>query len=387
MSDDTPDPDDQFEDQLSDVGSRTREKFSAEERKKAEKLGVSPGESVESADDVADADTTDAGSATTDTGADAGSATADTGADAGSATTDTGAAADDDGDDVDASTERDDTDADVESTSDDNRPSGGAGTDVPPKGGDATTPAPDDRTQPSAPETESTGSGTGTVYEYNDMNSKLEHGRDPSVDDQRPTTEANTEQSNGAIAGFGGVTTGERMAVTKTEVDFVTGDEAQTNEVEQTKLLYFELNDELFAAPLESISSVEELSGLTRYPRSPEPIDGVTDMRGKIIAVLNPKVIVDLSNASHQNGAGGDYIIVQDEVEDEHRIGVRVDDISHVESASEESITPIYDITEMDLVTIDESYLEGIIHGYRADEQAQVPLVDFTALMETLKEY
>ncbi|SFS43071.1 chemotaxis protein CheW [Halostagnicola kamekurae] len=370
MSEDTPDPDDQFEDQLSDVGSRTREKFSAEERKKAEKLGVSPGDPDESTADATDADTTDADGGT--------SAPSDTDAD-------------DDRAGVDAGTDRDGAAVDAESSSDDNGPSDGDDTDVSPDGRDATAPAAADRAHPSPSDAESTGSGAGTVYEYNDMNSKLEHDTESSVDDQRPTTEAaaqaDTNQSSGSMAGLGGVTTGERMAVTKTEVDFVTGDEAQTNETEQTKLLYFELNDELFAAPLESISSVEELSGLTRYPRSPEPIDGVTDMRGKIIAVLNPKVIVDLSNASHENGAGGDYIIVQEEIEDEHRIGVRVDDISHVESASEESITPIYDITEMDLVTIDESYLEGIIHGYRADEQAQVPLVDFASLMETLKEY
>lgn len=342
MSEDTPDPDDEFEDQLSDVGSRTREKFSAEEQKKAEKLGVSPSGSTDPSLDTTD-DTTEA---------DGGTSTDD-----GVSTADDGTSAD---------------------------------TDVETAGMGTTDHDTVERTQPSPSGAETTDSESGTEYEYNDMNSKLEHDSEPSVDDQ-PTTEASvaadTDQSGGAMAGFGGVTTGERMAVTKTEVDFVTGDEGETNETEQTKLLYFELNDELFAAPLKSISSVEELSGLTRYPRSPEPIDGVTDMRGKIIAVLNPKVIVDLSNASHENGAGGDYIIVQEEIEDEHRIGVRVDDISHVESASEDSITPIYDITEMDLVTVDESYLEGIIHGYRADEQAQVPLVDFTALMETLKEY
>lgn len=370
MSEDAPDPDDEFEDQLSDVGSRTREKFSAEEQKKAEKLGVSPSGSTDPSLDTTD-DTTEADGGIS---ADDGASTDDEGTSA-----DTGGSTDDDRNvstDVD-STGRDDGQADADDT----------GVEVADTGSTDHDPA--DRTHPSSSGANTTDSESGTVYEYNDMNSKLEHDSEPSVDDQPAASAvaAETDQPGGAVAGFGGVTTGERMAVTKTEVDFVTGDEGETNETEQTKLLFFELNDELFAAPLESISSVEELSGLTRYPRSPEPIDGVTDMRGKIIAVLNPKVIVDLSNASHENGSGGDYIIVQEEIEDEHRIGVRVDDISHVESASEDSITPIYDISEMDLVTVDESYLEGIIHGYRADEQAQVPLVDFTALMETLKEY
>ncbi|AHG01102.1 hypothetical protein HALLA_16565 [Halostagnicola larsenii XH-48] len=376
MSEDEPDPDDEFEDQLSDVGSRTREKFSADEQKKAEKLGVSPSGSSDPSFDT-EAETTEADGGTT-ADDEKGGADGDEGSavvDESPADIDTGSAGADDAAADDAAV--DDagvTDASVESAETD-----GTDHDQP------------ERTQPSATGAEPTGSESGTVYEYNDMNTNLEHEPEPSVNDQQTATEssleADTDQSGGAVAGFGGVATGERMAVTKTEVDFVTGEEGKANETEQTKLLFFELNDELFAAPLESISSVEELSGLTRYPRSPEPIDGVTDMRGKIIAVLNPKVIVDLSNASHENGAGGDYIIVQEEIEDEHRIGVRVDDISHVESASEDSITPIYDITEMDLVTIDESYLQGIIHGYRADEQAQVPLVDFTALMETLKEY
>ncbi|GAB7019603.1 chemotaxis protein CheW [Halostagnicola bangensis] len=325
MSEDPSDPDDEFEDQLSDVGSRTREKLSAEEQKKAEKLGVSPSASTTPSSDEESSE-----AAGTDDGSTAGAGT-------------------------DSTTGDDDS------------------TEQPP---------------PSSDGSVDTGSDSGTVYEYNDMNSELEHEPEASLDDQQPAAEPGTDEpASGPTAGLGSVATGERMAVTKTEIDFVTGDEAETKETEKTKLLYFELNDELFAAPLESISSVEELSGLTRYPRSPAPIDGVTDMRGKIIAVLNPKVIVDLSNASHEDGAGGDYIIVQEEIEDEHRLGVRVDDISHVESATESDITPIYDISEMDLVTIDESYLEGIIHGYRADEQAQVPLVDFSALMETLKEY
>lgn len=364
MSEDEPDPDDEFEDQLSDVGSRTREKFSADEQKKAEKLGVSPSGPTDPSLDTPD-DTTEA---------------------------DGGIRADADGssdDDVDGSVDADgSTDGDPTGRDDGRADADDTGVETADTA--STDHDPTDRTHPSPSGADTTDSESGTVYEYNDMNSKLEHDSEPSVDDQSATAgavAADADQSGGAVAGFGGVAAGERMAVTKTEVDFVTGDEGKTNETEQTKLLFFELNDELFAAPLESISSVEELSGLTRYPRSPEPIDGVTDMRGKIIAVLNPKVIVDLSNASHENGAGGEYIIVQEEIEDEHRIGVRVDDISHVESASEDSITPIYDISEMDLVTVDESYLEGIIHGYRADEQAQVPLVDFAALMETLKEY
>ncbi len=329
MSEDPTDPNDEFEDQLSDVGSRTREKLSAEEQKKAEKLGVSPSTSTEPSSEAAGNDATKAENESTD-------------------------------------------DSDTDSTANNGDPA--------------------EQTPPSAAESSETGSDSGTVYEYNDMNSELEHEPETANDDQQTTTESTaepvtTEPADGPTAGLGTIAAGERMAVTKTEIDFVTGEETETKETEKTKLLYFELNDELFAAPLESISSVEELSGLTRYPRSPEPIDGVTDMRGKIIAVLNPKVIVDLSNASHEDGTGGDYIIVQEEIEDEHRLGVRVDDISHVESAAESDITPIYDISEMDLVTIDQSYLEGIIHGYRADEQAQVPLVDFSALMETLKEY
>lgn len=292
MTENGPDSNDSFEDQLTDVGNRTKDKLSEQERKKAEKLGVSP-VSAEDTDDGAE------------TSSDSEPETAD--------------------------------------------PTAEAGSDV----------------EPSA--------RNGEEYEYDEMDTKAK------------AESADESQLHGTMAKLS--TTGQRMAVTKHEADFVTGAEAETEEREKTKFLYFELNDELFAAPLESISSVEELSGLTRYPRSPEPIDGVTDMRGKIIAVLNPKVIVDLSDAAHEQGEGGDYIIVQEEMEDEHRTGVRVDDVSHVEAATEDEITPIYDITEMDLVTIDETYLEGIIHGYRDDDRAQVPWVDFESLVATLKEY
>ncbi|MCU4924846.1 chemotaxis protein CheW [Halobacteria archaeon AArc-dxtr1] len=378
------DPDDEFEDQLSDVGGRAREKLSESDRKKAEKLGVSPTASAdddqtdESADPEPDGDQSAEHGQQRSPEEQSGGTHSDVG------TTEDGADGSGNSDNQPVNSEPTSAMPPAESTSgqtdesmsgqtgestsgqtDQSTPSTGAGTERNP-----------------ADESDGAGSPAEKQYEFQSMTAT------PSQSGNRGGSSEATGTVEGAFTGGASTERGERMAVTKNESSFVIGDNDVAADVEERKLLYFELNDELFAGSIESVSSVEELPGLTRYPRSPQPIDGVTDMRGKIIAVLNPKVIVNLSDSgASAPREGGEYIIVQNEREDEHRLGIRVDDISHVETVTDEDITSIHDISEMDLLTIDENYLEGIVHGYRADDEMTVPLVDFDSLTESLKEY
>ncbi|ELY49199.1 chemotaxis protein CheW [Natronolimnohabitans innermongolicus] len=180
-------------------------------------------------------------------------------------------------------------------------------------------------------------------------------------------------------------TGGERMPVHTggDSLEMVT--EVDTVAADATKLLYFELNGSTFAVDLTEIASVETLSGLTRYPRAPAPIDGVTDLRGQIIAVLNPKVVLEIPIETDRLEVGNDYVIVAEEFEDEHRIGIRVDSIDRVESCTDDRITPADEIDQLGLLGIPKEQLVGIVQDERDGERVQIPWLRIDALAGQLQ--
>lgn len=106
------------------------------------------------------------------------------------------------------------------------------------------------------------------------------------------------------------------------------GEDAEPEETE--RVIVFELGGEPYAAPVLAVSQVVEPSSITRVPRTAEAIDGVVDLRGDIVAVINPWVHL---NVPGEPGAWDDqFLAVFTETEDEQPLGIRIDDVIGVES-------------------------------------------------------
>lgn len=101
------------------------------------------------------------------------------------------------------------------------------------------------------------------------------------------------------------------------------------------QVLEFFLNDDRFAVEIEKISAIVEMKDITRFPRGPEAIDGVTDLRGEITAILDPTAMLDVerSDASEEH-----YIVVLKRSEDKQKLGIRVTDVSQAVTYHESQI-------------------------------------------------
>lgn len=112
------------------------------------------------------------------------------------------------------------------------------------------------------------------------------------------------------------------------------GEEFEPEEVERAIL--FDLGGQPYAFPVLEVGQVVEPSALTRVPRTAEAIDGVVDLRGEIVAVINPWVHLDVPG--EPDDWDDQLLVVFTEREDEQPVGIRVDDILGVESFPESQV-------------------------------------------------
>ncbi|OIB57632.1 chemotaxis protein CheW [Natrialba sp. SSL1] len=99
-----------------------------------------------------------------------------------------------------------------------------------------------------------------------------------------------------------------------------------THDGESTiQMLEFYLNENRYAIEIDRISAIVEMKDITRFPRGPTAIDGVTDLRGEITGVLDPTTMLDVE---HNELSDDQYIVVLERGDDKQKLGVRVTDVS-----------------------------------------------------------
>jgi purine-binding chemotaxis protein CheW len=103
----------------------------------------------------------------------------------------------------------------------------------------------------------------------------------------------------------------------------------------ETKIVVFKLADEEFGAPIHQVHEILRLIEITRVPRAPRFIEGVINLRGKVIPVLDLRRRFDLP--INENVA--QHRIMEVEVE-EQIIGVIVDAVTEVISLPVDAIEP-----------------------------------------------
>ena len=154
-------------------------------------------------------------------------------------------------------------------------------------------------------------------------------------------------------------------------------EDVEPEETEQ--VIVFEFGGAPYAAPVLAVSQVVEPSSMTRIPRTSRAIDGVVDLRGDIVAVINPWVHLDIPG---DPGAWADqYLAVFTETEDEQPLGIRIDDVIGVETY------PVSQVVR-DVGPEDEGphtanpLVEGVIRREEDGEVTErVPLLDTTAVV------
>lgn len=93
----------------------------------------------------------------------------------------------------------------------------------------------------------------------------------------------------------------------------------------QIQVVAFQLGDEEYAVDIINVQEINRLLNITRVPRSPYYIDGVVNLRGSIIPVINLHKKFNMDNSSNDEDTR--IIVFQF---DDVKAGIIVDKVSEV---------------------------------------------------------
>ncbi len=126
--------------------------------------------------------------------------------------------------------------------------------------------------------------------------------------------------------------------------------ETQVLDAEE-QLVIFELANEVYGVDISRVQEIIRMTTITRLPRAPEFVEGVINLRGKVIPVvdLKKRFGLDLSECTKSS-----RIVVVDV--GDHTIGMVVDAVSEVLRVPTESVEPPSPV----VTTIESDYIRGI---------------------------
>ena len=120
-----------------------------------------------------------------------------------------------------------------------------------------------------------------------------------------------------------------------------------------TQLITFTLAGETYALEIQQIETIINLTNITRVPKAPSHIDGVINLRGEIIPVINTRRRLKLSEAER---SPLNQIIILTFEEEKVKAGFLVDSVKEVIRLPETSIEPPSRVSE----SVDIEYLRGV---------------------------
>jgi purine-binding chemotaxis protein CheW len=113
------------------------------------------------------------------------------------------------------------------------------------------------------------------------------------------------------------------------------------------QIVNFTIDDVNYGVPVEQVREVRDMQIVTPVPGSPPFVEGVTNLRGQIITVMDLRKRLGLAEKSKTN----EKIIIIDL--GKHAIGVVVDSVTEVSTIREPDIEKNSEVTS----TLDESIL------------------------------
>ncbi len=130
-------------------------------------------------------------------------------------------------------------------------------------------------------------------------------------------------------------------------------DEASAVPVRLQTWVAFSLAGEVFALPVDPVHEVVRVATITRVPHAPKPIRGVTNMRGRVIPVIDLRLRIELP--SGELGRASRVIVVSSRG---RLLGLLVDAVHQVIHIDLNQVQPPPD----DVMTVQSDYISGVYH-------------------------
>ncbi|OIB57062.1 chemotaxis protein CheW [Natrialba sp. SSL1] len=123
---------------------------------------------------------------------------------------------------------------------------------------------------------------------------------------------------------------------------------SEREEEDRVRFVFFSVGTHRLAVPVNDVRTTTELpTDMTQVPRSPAAIEGVTDLRGEITAVIDPTVHFP---TDHSDG-DREQLLVFDRGADEQAAAIHVNDVYGVDALPESDV--------FDDESIDDSVFDG----------------------------
>lgn len=126
---------------------------------------------------------------------------------------------------------------------------------------------------------------------------------------------------------------------------------ALAGSISEMQLVTFNLGKEEFAVPILQIQEINRLVDITKVPRSPDFVEGVINLRGKVIPIIDLRKRFGLPQA--ELGKYARIVVVNMEG---RMVGLIVDSVSEVLRLSEGAIEPPPPV----VAGIDSEYIRGL---------------------------
>ncbi len=120
---------------------------------------------------------------------------------------------------------------------------------------------------------------------------------------------------------------------------------------EERQLVVFQLGAELYGVDIARVHEIIRLQSITRVPRAPSFVEGVINLRGKVIPVVDLRRRFGLPTSEHTRATRTVVVEIGDQV-----VGIIVDSVSEVLRVSTSTIEPPSPV----VAGIDSEYLQGI---------------------------
>jgi len=138
------------------------------------------------------------------------------------------------------------------------------------------------------------------------------------------------------------------------------------------QLVIFRLGNELFGVNITNVESIIKMQPITRLPNTPDYIEGITNLRGKILPVI------DLSKRlgmAYREATKDSRIMVA--ALTDVQVGMIVDAVSEVYTVSEDVIEP----TPAIVTSVDSAMITGIAKVGTPENQHPVILLDLEEVL------
>lgn len=164
--------------------------------------------------------------------------------------------------------------------------------------------------------------------------------------------------------------------------------ERQEDEPERQKFVLLSVGDAEFALHVNAVQRLVDVTEQTRVPRTSESIDGITDLRGAITAVIDPRTLFDLPPSDGE--VETEELVVFSTGQGEGHAGIRVDEVLGVEPIPVTHV--ILDAEEVDAdretvsSLLDDPLVAGLLREDGDGQHEYRQVVDADAVLDAASE-